>query len=139
MPQRLTFSPYVHHCRYHGLDNHFAAPEAWKLGCVQSAARSRRYSCFDDAAVFGMNAIATQDNGVDLGAIIADSAPSVIAVNGVDRGAVVACRQDPLVFDDDRAHCLLNTARPDLENFADGNEIFIEIRSKLSKNLFIIF
>ena len=76
---------------------------------------------------------------MDLGAIIADSAPSVIAVNGVDRGAVVARRQDPLVFDDDRAHRLLNTARPDLENFADGNEIFIEIRSKLSKNLLIIF
>ena len=76
---------------------------------------------------------------MDFGAIIADSASSIVTIDGVDRSSVVACGQDSLVFDYDRADCFLNAASSDLENFTDGNKILIEIRPKFSKDLFIIF
>ena len=92
MSQLLALSFYVNHARDHRLHDHFAAPQARKLGCVQSASRGRLNSRLDDATVLSMDAVAAEDDCVELGAIVADPAPSIETVDGVDRGAIVSCR-----------------------------------------------
>ena len=121
------------------LDDEFGTPEAGKFGGVEDGAWGRGDARGEDAVVLGVDATATEHLGPHFGAVVADLAAPVVAVDGTHGSTVVACADDVAVLDNDRAHRLLEAGRPFLQHQADAKEVLVHRWPELPDDVLVVF
>ena len=120
------------------LDDELGTPKAGKFGRVEDGSGGRGDPSSENAVVLGVDATAAEHLGPHFGAVVADLATSVIAVDGAHGSAVIASADDVAVLDDDRAHRLLEAGRPFLQHQADAKEVFVHRWPELPDDVLVV-
>ena len=86
-----------------------------------------------------MDAAAGEDYRADLLAVVANLAPSIVAVYRPHWSSVVACADYLVVFDDYSPHCFLQAGCPFFQDHADVEEVFVIARTELPDDILMMF
>ena len=121
------------------LDDELGAPEAGKFGRVEDGSRGRGDPSSENAVVLSVDAAAAEHLDPHFGAVVADLAASIIAVDGAHGSAIIASADDVAVLDNNRAHRLLEAGCPFLQHQADAQEVLVHRWPELPDYVLVVF